>query len=161
MASPESAPRDGAAVRVPPPLVHGLALGLGVGLHVLVLALPLGLGWEARVGLAALLGLGGLALAGAALRLFRRTGQDPEPWRVTPEIIRSGVYRLTRNPMYLGLALLQSAVGIGADNGWVLLLAPLASAIVHVIAVLPEEAYLERKFGDAYRDYKNSVRRWL
>jgi protein-S-isoprenylcysteine O-methyltransferase Ste14 len=96
-----------------------------------------------------------------AWRLFRETGQDPRPWLATPEIVSSGVYRFTRNPMYVSLALGQSALGIGLGNLWILLLVPVVCAVVQITAIRHEEAYLERKFGDSYRDYKKSVRRWL
>jgi len=61
----------------------------------------------------------------------------------------------------VGLALLQSAIGLGMGNLWILLLVPLACVVVQTTAIRHEEAYLERKFGDAYLDYKRSVRRWL
>jgi protein-S-isoprenylcysteine O-methyltransferase Ste14 len=103
----------------------------------------------------------GLALVWGALRLFRATGQNPKPWHATPEIIRTGVYRFTRNPMYLGLALIQTAIGIGLGNLWVLLFVPLVCLIVQYTAIRPEEVYLERKFGRAYLDYRERVRRWF
>ena len=153
--------RDGAAVRFPPPLVYLGALALGVGLHgwLVALPLPIGTGVRLAVGLA-VAGLGA-ALIAAALGLFRRTGQNPEPWKPTPEIIATGVYRFTRNSMYLGMALLQAGIGIGLANAWVVALAPASLAIVYAIAVRHEEAYLERKFGAGYLAYKASVRRWL
>lgn len=151
---------DGAAVRVPPPLVYIAAVAAGIGLQ-FIWPLPIGLAGGARVALGLLIAIVGLPLLLGAFRLFRRTGQDPKPWLATPEIIRSGVYRFTRNPMYVSLALLQSAIGLGLGNLWILLLTPLACVVVQFTAIRHEEAYLERKFGDAYLDYKRSVRRWL
>ena len=152
--------RDGAAVRLPPPLVYLIAVVLGGALH---LAVPLrfdpGLG--ARIGLAAVASALGFGLIAAAIAHFRRTGQDPKPWKSTPEIISSGIYRFTRNPMYVGMALIQAGIGIGARNGWILALIPAVLAVVNWTAIRHEEAYLERKFGDSYIAYKNSVRRWL
>lgn len=148
-------------MRIPPPVAYIAAIVAGIGLHELLWPLPIALPRAPRVAGALLIGLLGVALAAGALRLFRTTGQDPKPWVATPEIIRTGVYRFTRNPMYLGLSLLQSAIGIGVGNLWVLLLVPLACVVVQITAIRHEEAYLERKFGDAYRDYKTSVRRWL
>ncbi|MCI0671698.1 MAG: isoprenylcysteine carboxylmethyltransferase family protein, partial [Myxococcaceae bacterium] len=72
-----------------------------------------------------------------------------------------GVYKFTRNPMYLGMTLLQTAIGIGWANGWIIALLPGVLAIIYATAIRHEEAYLERKFGDAYTRYKESVRRWL
>jgi protein-S-isoprenylcysteine O-methyltransferase Ste14 len=100
-------------------------------------------------------------LAGAAVGLFKKMEQDPKPWTPTPEIVSTGVYRFTRNPMYLGMALLQCGIGVGLANAWVIVLLPLTLAVVHLTAIRHEETYLERKFGKAYTDYKSSVRRWL
>ena len=76
-------------------------------------------------------------------------------------LISTGVYRITRNPMYVGMALLQTGIGIGFANGWIISLVPPVLAIIYATAIRPEEAYLERKFGDPYTEYKRSVRRWL
>jgi len=157
----EERKRDGAAVRLPPPLVYVGAICAGVLLHTFVFALPIVLPLWFRIGTAVVLGALGLASTGGAGRLFKRTGQDPKPWKATPEIIAHGVYGLTRNPMYLGMAFLQTAIGIGLANGWILLLVPFVLAIVYVTAIRHEEAYLEHKFGETYARYKASVRRWL
>lgn len=156
----EALERDGAAVRLPPPLVYGIALLLGAVIQALA-PWRLGLALGARTGAAALVAGLGVALVAAAIGLFRRSGQDPKPWESTPAIISSGIYRFTRNPMYVGMALLQAGIGIGFGNLWIVALVPPVLAVVYWTAIRHEEAYLERKFGDAYRSYKASVRRWL
>ncbi|MEB2343192.1 MAG: isoprenylcysteine carboxylmethyltransferase family protein [Deltaproteobacteria bacterium] len=155
-----TAERDGAKVRLPPPLVYLLALLVAGGLHGIVpLRLPLS---PAARAVGAMLGAAlGVAFLAGALGLFRRTGQDPKPWKSTPSIVSSGVYRRSRNPMYVGMALLLLAIGWGWGNGWVLLAIPLVLAIVYATAIRHEEAYLEAKFGDEYLAYKRSTRRWL
>lgn len=152
--------KDAAAVKVPPPLVYLAAIAVGFGLQYLW-ALPLGLGFGARLVLALLIALAGCVLLGAAIRLFFKTGQHPEPWRSTPEIITHGVYRYTRNPFYVGFALIQLAVGVGFGNLWIILLVPVSCVGVFYTAIRQEEAYLTRKFGTPYLEYKQSVRRWL
>ena len=96
-----------------------------------------------------------------AIKLFRSTGQDVKPWEPTPEIISSGIYRFTRNPMYLGMALLQIGIGISLANAWIVALVAPVLFVIQMIAIRPEEGYLEQKFGDAYAQYRASVRRWL
>ncbi len=103
----------------------------------------------------------GLALGASALGLFRRMGQDPRPWEPSPDLIFQGPYRLSRNPMYLSMALLQTSVGLFIDSLWVVLLWIPALVVVHYTAVLPEEKYLSERFGDAYQKYAASVRRYL
>jgi protein-S-isoprenylcysteine O-methyltransferase Ste14 len=123
-----------------------------------LLAIPWGLPrYVFGVGLFAL----GSGLLVAAGRLFQQTGQDPKPWESSPEIIASGIYRYTRNPMYLGMGVIQAALGVLLANVWVVALVPLSWAIIYVIAIRHEEAYLAGKFGQTYLDYKASVRRWL
>jgi protein-S-isoprenylcysteine O-methyltransferase Ste14 len=63
--------------------------------------------------------------------------------------------------MYVSMALLLTGIGIGWANGWILALLPLVLLVIYTIAVRHEEAYLERKFGDRYIEYKRSVRRWI
>ncbi len=153
--------KDGAAVRIAPPLVYLGGVIVGVVLHALAMPLPMGLSTGLRIAAGVAAAMLGLVLMGGAIGLFRRTGQDPKPWESTPEIISTGVYRITRNPMYVGMALLQIAIGVGLTNWWIIILVPPVLAIVHTTAVRHEEVYLERKFGDEFTRYKTSVRRWL
>ncbi|MBW2713295.1 MAG: isoprenylcysteine carboxylmethyltransferase family protein [Deltaproteobacteria bacterium] len=151
----------GAAVRLPPPLVYLGAIGLGALLQATLLPLKLDLTFSLRLGGALLLALLGLSSMGAAIGLFKKTGQDPKPWVSTPEIISEGIYRFSRNPMYLGMALIQTAAGVGLANGWILLLLPPVLLTIHFSAIRHEEAYLEKVFGEEYTRYKASVRRWI
>lgn len=153
--------RDGAAVWLPPPLVYLAGLVLGFVLHAFVVPLGIPIATAPRIVIAVLTAMAGVVLVAGAIRLFKRTGQDPKPWKATPEIVSSGVYRWTRNPMYVGMALIQAAIGIGVATGWIVVLTPLVLGVVYLTAVRHEETYLEQKFGAAYTEYKNEVRRWL
>ena len=153
--------KDGTTVRIPPPLVFLGGVIIGVVVHAFVLPAPIWLSSGLRIAVAVGVAGVGLAVMGGAIGLFRRTGQDPKPWKSTPEIISTGVYRITRNPMYVGMALLQIAIGVGLENWWIIVLVPAALAIVHATAVRHEEAYLERKFGDEFTRYQATVRRWI
>ncbi len=157
----EPAPSDGAAVRFPPPFVYLIAVTVGVLLQAFLLPLPLNLPTGARIVVGLALAVLGFTLGGFAFGLFRRTGQDPAPWKSTPEIVSTGIFRFTRNPMYVGMALVQAGIGLGLGNAWIVALVPVSLAVVYATAVRHEEAYLERKFGRSYLSYKASVRRWL
>ncbi len=159
--STQAESNDGAAVRFPPPFVPLIALALGVAVHRWALPLRIPLEGVVRHGLAALLIALAVFLMLAAFGLFRRTGQDPKPWLTTPEIISTGVYRFTRNPMYVSMGLLQAGIGVALANGWVVMLVPVVWVVIYLIAIRYEEAYLEEKFGSLYTDYKASVRRWI
>jgi protein-S-isoprenylcysteine O-methyltransferase Ste14 len=150
----------GARVRVPPPLAFVLAVLAGMALASAMpnptpVRRPFGL--VIGYGLAAI----GLGLMGSAIVLFRRSGQDPIPWKPTPSLLFRGPYRFTRNPMYVGMTLLTAGLGVWLDNLWIVLLALPALAIVHFTAVLPEETYLSEKFGEPYRAYMAAVRRYI
>jgi protein-S-isoprenylcysteine O-methyltransferase Ste14 len=92
---------------------------------------------------------------------FQAHGPGPEAWKPTPEMVVSGPYRFSRNPMYLGLTCIQIGLGLALNNLWISLLAAFSLLAVHFIAVLPEERYLTEKFGESYRSYLVKVRRYL
>src|ERR1700694_2773149 len=83
------------------------------------------------------------------------------PWKPSPELILKGPYRFTRNPMYLGITLFEIGFGLAVNNLWISLFAVPALLTVHFIAVLPEERYLSKKFGESYKAYRTQVRRYL
>ena len=103
----------------------------------------------------------GLALAAAGIRNFSQAGTPVQTNKPTRAQVTTGIHGWTRNPIYLGMFLVYGGIGVAARSPWILILAlPLAMTIRYGV-VAREEAYLERRFGDAYRDYKTRVRRWL
>jgi protein-S-isoprenylcysteine O-methyltransferase Ste14 len=103
----------------------------------------------------------GFALGMWAIMTIRKAGTRVETTKPTTTIVTSGPYRFTRNPIYLGMFLGLIGLAIGFDSLWFLAaLAPFYLVIRHGV-VAREEAYLERKFGTVYLDYKSRVRRWL
>ena len=112
--------------------------------------------------------VGGVIMVGAILGLglwsvllFRRGGQSENPWKPTLHIVDRGPFRVTRNPMYLQMVLVCIGVAVALMNWWILVLTPVGGWFLQRLAILPEEAYLARKFGDTYLAYKRRVRRWL
>lgn len=156
----EKAP-DHAGIRVPPPLIL-----LGLVLVGPLLDRLLGFGQVALprpvhvVLVLALIGAG-LAVALAAVRRFARAGTRVEPWAPSSAIVSDGVYGFTRNPMYVGMVLVMLGLALIIRSPSSLLLVGLGLIILDRFVVRREEAYLEAKFGDAYRDYRARVRRWL
>ncbi len=151
--------KDNPGVIAPPPLIYLGFLVLG---GVLDYLWPVGLGTGA-VGVAAgaaLFVLGGV-IAITAVRQFRRAGTDFKTHRPSTAIVTDGLYRHSRNPIYIALALAYAGIAVAADGLWALaLLAPTLAVVRHGV-IAREERYLEGKFGDEYRRYKGSVRRWL
>jgi protein-S-isoprenylcysteine O-methyltransferase Ste14 len=151
---------DSAKVGFPPPFVY-----LGFWLLGLLIdrlggfALPLQ--FSSRVAGAALLVPLGLMLILAAQIRFGRAKIDPKPWKTTDAFVRSGIYRFTRNPMYLGMALAYLGLVLGTASLSGLLLFPVTIAAIHTQVIAREERYLTAKFGEQYLEYKAHVRRWL
>lgn len=155
--------KDAAAVRVFPPAIPLLTILTGVGLSRLW---PIDLGFE--IPTPHRYWVGGLLVAGAifglgywSVRLFRRTGQSENPWKPTTEILESGPFRITRNPLYLQMLVVCVGIAVILMNVWIVILTPVCAWFLQRFVILPEEAYLERKFGDVYLAYKRRVRRWL
>jgi protein-S-isoprenylcysteine O-methyltransferase Ste14 len=102
-----------------------------------------------------------IGLMAAAMAVFRRTGTPVETWRATERIARDGPYGQTRNPIYVSMLIAYAGIGVLANAPAIVALAPVLFAVLHYGVVLPEEDYLECKFGGAYLDYKQVTRRWL
>lgn len=160
MTQPNPAER-GAQVRFPPPLVFVGFILFGTALHYAVVPAPVPVDRWITLTAGILISLTGLTFIVMAHKLFVRTGQNPKPWTPSPELLLEGPFRFTRNPMYLGMTLFQLGLGLTVNNLWISLLAAPALFIVHVIAVLPEEKYLTKKFGENYKAYLVKVRRYL
>jgi protein-S-isoprenylcysteine O-methyltransferase Ste14 len=144
--------------RVRPPIVLGSMLG--IVLLYRAFGLPSPLGKTARA-IGVPLMVGGLALAGSAFRAQMKAGTAVDPDQPTTVLVESGPYRFTRNPIYLGMALLFSGFAIVMNALWTLLLLPGMVLALDRGMVRPEENYLTRKFGDRYQQYLRHVPRWI
>lgn len=102
-----------------------------------------------------------LLLAGLCIYEFHKAGTDVRPDKPDSALITSGPYCFTRNPLYIGLTLIQIAVAVWLDNAWVLAMTLVSVFVITTYAIKREERYLEQLFGQAYLDYKQRVRRWL
>ncbi|MFI5340539.1 MAG: methyltransferase family protein [Candidatus Methylomirabilales bacterium] len=150
---------DRAMVIAPPPFLYLGALAIGLGLHAgfPVRVLPQGIARLAG-GIACVLSA---ALGVTGLRALRRVGTSQNPRRPTTALVITGPFRISRNPLYLSLLCLYVGIAIFVNGLWPLLLAVPLVALLRSGVIGPEERYLERKFGDEYRQYRSRVRRWL
>ena len=154
--------RPGSIRRVPPPLVFLLAYIAGEGLHYLA-PLPLGHFVRGRASqfAAALFLLAGISLVLISVAAFRAAKTTVIPYRRAVTLIVWGPYRMTRNPMYVGVALIYLGVAAVRRVLWPVLLLPAALAILNYVVIPQEEALLRAAFGEAYEKYCARVRRWL
>jgi len=151
---------DHADVHILPPLLFLGSILLGVLLQLaLALRFATQSGWRLPLGL--VLVVLGVAAIAWVIGWMRRTHQDPDPRKPTPELIVGGPFRFSRNPIYTGMALIQTGAGLALGNLWILIFLAPTLWILRRGVIEKEEAYLTRKFGDAYVAYTRSVRRWL
>lgn len=147
---------------IPPPALFLGTLALGIALEWLwPLVWLAGLSPALRHGIGGALVLAGAGLMVASLRLFRRAGTAIPPWEPSSALVTSDVYRFSRNPIYLSLTAIYLGLAIGFGASWALLLLIPTLILLQVAVIRREEAYLERRFGAAYRHYSARVRRWI
>jgi len=153
---------DHANVEIRPPFLFLGALVIGC---LLTLALPLGTRLASPNGLALTTGLVfmgiGLLLAVLAANRFRLAGTPVPVDRPVTALVTVGPYRFTRNPIYIGLILIYFGLSIVLTSFWMLVLLVPMLVILQRRVIEREEAYLETKFGEPYRKYKERVPRWL
>ncbi|HEY9560895.1 MAG TPA: isoprenylcysteine carboxylmethyltransferase family protein [Anseongella sp.] len=103
----------------------------------------------------------GLVFAFPALRQFFITKNTLVTIKPAHALQTSGIYSISRNPMYVGLLFLYSGLSLLAGNWWNFILLPLLVLLVQEYVIKREEKYLGRRFGKTYFDYRSRVRRWL
>jgi protein-S-isoprenylcysteine O-methyltransferase Ste14 len=92
---------------------------------------------------------------------FRKRRSSSESREAVKSLITDGPYRFGRNPMYLSAAILQLGLAIFLKNIWMGILILPTMAVITLLTILPEERFLEERFGETYRNYKAQVRRWI
>lgn len=97
----------------------------------------------------------------AADRQFKRAGTTVKPFQPATALVTTGMYRFTRNPMYLSLALLLAAFALFMNHIGPALLVPVFVLVIQIRFIRSEERMLEEAFGERYRAYKERVRRWI
>jgi protein-S-isoprenylcysteine O-methyltransferase Ste14 len=103
----------------------------------------------------------GLSLVVLARREFARYGQPTDPGFPTGKIVTTGVFSISRNPLYLGGVIFLAGISLAFDLPWVLILLIPSIVVCHYILIAPEERYLTAKFGESYRTYTEKVQRWI
>ena len=148
-------------MHIPPPVI---ALALGTAMYFAADLTPmLGVPMPLRPVISGLLVVAGLSIAVSALAQFRRhrTTVNPlEPARAST-LVTGGVFRVSRNPMYVGLLMVLVAWAYWLGNGAALGIALLFVPILNALQIAPEERALAEKFGDDYTEYTEATRRWL
>ncbi len=153
------AARDVAGAPLPPPALVAIVMLVGWAIQWLS---PLNLpATRTSVWLAAAATLAAMVLLVGAVRELRSARTEVSPWKPSTSLVTSGVFSISRNPVYLALLFVQVAFACWFGIGWWLVLLPASWLALDRIQVAREERYLATKFGEAYTDYQRRVRRWL
>ena len=156
------AERDTAGVIAPPPLLALAAVVFGLLLdglfpaYVLTVLLPL----NERVPIGLVLIALGLAPVVAANLTFRKAGTHAEPWKPSTALVTNGIFRFVRNPMYVGGTVILIGLAILLASDWMIVTTIVMALTLHFGVVKREERYLEAKFGEPYRRYRDRVPRY-
>ena len=145
---------------VPAPVIFLIFIVLGLALN-WILHLPILTNLlVARV--AGLLVVGvGFFVGGSAVVEMRRVHTSPNPHKPVTTLVEAGVFRYSRNPVYLAMFVIYIGIAICINVLWLIFLFPVLLWSVENWVVKPEEDYLEQRFNDMYREYKKRVRRWV
>tara|TARA_R110002012_G_scaffold81077_2_gene205362 strand:- start:130 stop:615 length:486 start_codon:yes stop_codon:yes gene_type:complete len=155
---PDGVP-DTAGVILPPPVILLIFIVFGAVLEIFV-PRPFAPDW-AQTYLGPALVVGAVAVAIIAERQFKRAGTSVKPWVPTTAIVTTGVFSISRNPMYAAMVVLLFGLAFAGNTLWILTATVGFVGIMHYGVIMREEAYLERLFGAVYTDYKARVRRWI
>ena len=150
---------DAPNVKIIPPLVYlaGIIIGFLATIGLPTRVVPNSVAWT----VGGILTFCGADLAGSALFKFKDVGTTVRPDHAASTLVITGPYELTRNPMYLGLVMVNLGLSFLIGNWWNIILLPLLLLIIQEYIIKKEEKYLVRKFGQQYIDYSHRVRRWL
>jgi protein-S-isoprenylcysteine O-methyltransferase Ste14 len=154
--------RDTAGVIAPPPLIWLAVVLIGLALDRLS---PIGMAGAfiprpARTVIGSALVIFAVWPMARALWRFRLARTHVEPWKPATALVSRGIYKRTRNPMYQAIGLFTLGIAFAFASDWIFLLLPFAALIMHFGVVRREERYLEAKFGDSYREFRERVPRY-
>ena len=138
------------------PFLAAIALQLAVPL-----ALPRGFLTPVAIPAGAALIIAGAVVVVLARRELARYAQPTDPGRPTSMLVTTGIFSVSRNPLYLGGAGILAGIALAADLPWGLALLLPSLVACHYILIVPEERYLAARFGEEYRAYAAAVHRWI
>ena len=151
--------KSGASVKFPPPIVFILFMFLAYGIHYFLAIEISSMSYLLYIG-SFIVMLGFIILLIASVS-FKRAQTNIQPWKPTTQIISSGIFAYSRNPIYLSFCFVTMGIGLIVNSLWVTLSVIPSIVVIFFHAIKKEELYLENKFGQTYLAYKEKVRRWI
>ncbi len=142
-----------------PPVIFIVALVTGFGIDLIYPLPTMPLGLQLGVGVATV--IVGVLLIRSSMACIERAGTTYNPFSASTTLVTGGIYRYTRNPGYLGLAVIQLGLALMYDSPWILLATIVAVIVINQFVIKLEEEKLSRAFGNEYQNYLTRVRRWV
>ena len=143
-------------------VVFGVPFLMSIILHFVVpFSLPQGILRQATVPTGIALITIGIGLIVLARRELARYAQPTDPGHPTSEVVKTGVFSISRNPLYLGSVIIVLGIALTLNILWAFVTLLISIVLCLYILIIPEEQYLSAKFGEEYKAYVASVHQWL
>jgi len=143
-------------------VVFGIPFLVSIAIQLVVpFSLPQGILRQALIPVGIALIITGIGFIVLARREFAHYGQPTDPGHPTSKVVKTGVFAISRNPLYLGSVSVFLGIAFTLNILWTLVTLSLSIVLCHQILIIPEEQYLTAKFGKEYEGYTASVNRWL
>jgi protein-S-isoprenylcysteine O-methyltransferase Ste14 len=143
-------------------VVFGIPFLIGIAIHFVVpFSVPQGIFRQALIPGGIVLIITGIGFIILARREFAYFRQPTDPGHPTSKIINTGVFAISRNPLYVGSVFVFSGLALALNILWAGIMLLLSIIICIYVLIIPEEQYLAAKFGEEYKEYTASVHRWL
>jgi len=143
-------------------VVFGVPFLMSIAIHFVVpFSLPQGIFRQVLIPVGIVLIIIGIGFVILARREFAYFSQPTDPGHSTSKVVKTGVFAISRNPLYLGSVIVFLGIALTLNMLWALVTLLLSIIICLYVLIIPEEQYLAAKFGEEYREYTASVHRWL
>ena len=143
-------------------VVFGIPFLISIAIQFIIpFSLPQGILRQVLIPVGIALIIIGIGFIVLARREFAHFGQPTDPGHPTNKVIKTGVFSISRNPLYLGSVIVFLGIALTLNILWTLVTLLLSIIICLYILIIPEEQYLAVKFGEEYKEYIASVHRWL
>ena len=143
-------------------VVFGIPFLISIALHYIVpFSTPQGILRLAFIPVGIILLIIGIVIVVLARREFANYGQPTDPGHPTGKIVKTGVFSVSRNPLYLASVFIFLGIALTFYMPWALVMLLVSIVLCHIVLIIPEEKYLAAKFGDEYEEYTASVHRWI
>ena len=143
-------------------VVFGIPLAISIALQLVIpVSLPQSILRQILIPVGIALVIIGIGFIVLARRELARYGQPTDPGHPTSQVVKTGMFAVSRNPLYLGTVLVLLGMALALNILWILAMLVFSMILCQHVLIVPEERYLATKFGEEYRAYTAAVHRWF